>query len=90
MRVKILEAFAMGVPVVSTSIGYEGIAASRGHHLLVADSAEDFARHVVTLLENPPLGQRIASAARALVEERYDCSLLDSQLATIYGLLDVA
>lgn len=90
MRVKILEAFAMGVPVVSTSIGCEGIAATHGRHLLVADSAEDFARHLVTLLENPTLGQQIAAAARALVEDTYDCSRLDSQMGTVYGLLEVA
>jgi glycosyltransferase involved in cell wall biosynthesis len=85
MRVKILEAFAMGVPVVSTSIGCEGIAATHGRHLLVADSAEEFAQHVVTLLENPGLGKEIATAARTLVEGTYDSSRLDSQLAAVYG-----
>jgi glycosyltransferase involved in cell wall biosynthesis len=72
MRVKILEAFARGIPVVSTTVGVEGIAAQPGEHLLVADDPTAFAAAVVRLLQNPDEGLRLARAARALVEARYD------------------
>jgi glycosyltransferase involved in cell wall biosynthesis len=72
MRVKILEAFSRGIPVVSTTIGVEGIDARDGDHLLVADGAADFAAAVVRLLSNPAESAQLARAGRALVEARYD------------------
>ncbi len=72
MRVKILEAFARGIPVVSTSIGVEGIDARPGEHLLVADTPEEFAEAVVQVLREPARAARLARAARELVEGRYD------------------
>jgi polysaccharide biosynthesis protein PslH len=71
MRVKILEAFARGIPVVSTTIGVEGIDAHHGEHLLVADTPRDFAAAVVDVLRDPRAAARRAEAARALVEQRY-------------------
>jgi glycosyltransferase involved in cell wall biosynthesis len=72
MRVKILEAFARGIPVVSTTIGVEGIEARNGEHLLVADSPEAFAGAVMDVLHDPVAAAARATAARRLVEERYD------------------
>lgn len=72
MRVKILEAFSRGIPVVSTTIGIEGIAARHGEHLLVADDPSDFAQAVLDVLRDPVAACRRAIAARRLVEERYD------------------
>jgi glycosyltransferase involved in cell wall biosynthesis len=72
MRVKILEAFARGIPVVSTSVGVEGIEARAGEHLVVADSPEDFASAVTRILRDSDLAARLTHAARALVEQRYD------------------
>ena len=72
MRVKILEAFARGIPVVSTTIGVEGIDARDGEHLLVADDPGQFAAAVIRLLREPATAARLAAAARSLVEERYD------------------
>jgi glycosyltransferase involved in cell wall biosynthesis len=72
MRVKILEAFARGIPVVSTRIGVEGIDARDGEHLLLADEPRAFADAVLCLLRNPAEGERLARAGRRLVEERYD------------------
>jgi glycosyltransferase involved in cell wall biosynthesis len=72
MRVKILEAFARGIPIVSTSIGVEGIEAEDGVHLLVADEPGAFAEAVIRLLREPETGRRLAAAGRALVERRYD------------------
>lgn len=72
MRVKILEAFARGIPVVSTPIGVEGIDAKAPDHLLVGETAEDFAGAVVRVLTEPAEAARLGAAGRALVEARYD------------------
>jgi glycosyltransferase involved in cell wall biosynthesis len=84
MRVKILEAFARGVPVVSTRVGIEGIDAEDGVHLLVADEPADFAAAVVRLLRDPELGTRLAVAGRRLVEQRYDWRTALAPLDEVY------
>jgi glycosyltransferase involved in cell wall biosynthesis len=87
MRVKILEALAKGIPVVSTTIGYEGIDLTPGEHLLVADTPEAFAAAVTRLLRDPALGERLAKAGRRRVLERYDwravCPAIDAVYETI-------
>lgn len=85
MRVKILEAFARGIPVVSTTVGVEGIDATPGTHLLVADSPQDFAQALVRLLNDRSEAVRLASAARQLVEARYDWRRALSGLDRVYG-----
>jgi glycosyltransferase involved in cell wall biosynthesis len=70
-RLKILEAFAAGLPVVSTPVGCEGIDAAPGAHLIVADR-DDFANGVCRLLRDPGLSARLAVSARALALARYD------------------
>jgi glycosyltransferase involved in cell wall biosynthesis len=86
MRVKILEAFARGIPVVSTSVGVEGIAARADEHLLVADEPQAFAEHVVRLLQEPTAAAKLARAARELVEARYDWRTVLRGLDAIYGV----
>ena len=70
-RIKILEAFAAGVPVVSTPVGCEGIAANDGEHLLVAPR-ETFAESVIDVLLDPAAARTRAVAARTLAELEYD------------------
>jgi glycosyltransferase involved in cell wall biosynthesis len=70
-RIKILEALAMGKPVVSTTIGAEGLAVSGETHLLLADSPEELARRTIELLKSPELGSRLGEQGRKLVQERY-------------------
>lgn len=70
-RLKILEAMALGTPVVSTSKGAEGLAVTAGEHLLIADEAVDFADTVLHLLSDPSLRAALASNGRRLVEDRY-------------------
>ncbi|MEP7355649.1 MAG: glycosyltransferase family 4 protein, partial [Anaerolineales bacterium] len=72
MRVKILDAWARGVPVVSTSIGAEGLQYHAGSDLLIADTPADFAAAVLAVLQDTPLAQRLAAAGRATVEQHYD------------------
>ena len=70
-RLKIFEAMAMGKPIVSTTLGAEGLPVSEGRHLLIADSPQEFARTVVSLLRNPKQKACLGSAARRLVEKDY-------------------
>jgi glycosyltransferase involved in cell wall biosynthesis len=70
-RVKILEAWAAGVPVVSTTIGAEGLPAIHGEHLLIADQPEEFAGAVSSLLAFPELRSRLGRAGRALYEKNF-------------------
>lgn len=72
MRVRILEAFAQGMPVVTTTVGLEGIQAVPGRDALVADTASDFADAVVRLLRDPALQEQLAVNGRRLAEQRYD------------------
>jgi len=70
-RLKILEAMAAGVPVVSTSKGAEGLAVVDKEHLLIADTPESFTNAVITLLSNDDVRYSLASHARKLVEGTY-------------------
>lgn len=72
-RLKILEAWAAGLPVVSTTLGAAGLEGSRGgEHLLLADTPTSFAELTVALVRNPAQRQELAGNARALAEARYD------------------
>jgi len=72
VRVKILEAMARGVPVVSTSIGADGLDVQDGVHLLIADTPAEFAAAVAELLDRPERAIALATAARERMLERYD------------------
>jgi glycosyltransferase involved in cell wall biosynthesis len=70
-RIKVFEAMAMGCPVVSTSIGVEGLPLEAGRHYLLADTAPDFAAAVVRLLRDRGLRETMAQEARRYVEEHF-------------------
>ena len=70
-RLKILEAAACGVPVISTSIGAEGLGFVEGMDIVLRDDAESFARAVASLLSDPEGRRRQAMAARARVERGF-------------------
>lgn len=71
-RLKILEALAAGCPVVSTTIGAEGLSLVDGEHLIIADTPEAFARSTLALLDSAHLRRRLAVAGRQAVAEQYD------------------
>jgi len=68
MKGKVCEAMASGLPVVTTSIGAQGFAANSGEHLIVADSASEFAQSVVSLLRCPQRAEAIGRAGQRLIE----------------------
>jgi len=70
-RLKVLEAMAAGLPVITTSRGCEGTAAVAEVHLLTADTPQEFASACLRLLSAPGLAKRLAANARRLVEEKY-------------------
>jgi len=76
-RIKILESFAHRVPVVSTSVGAEGLDVEDGVHLLLADDPEDFAAATARLLRDTQLRVRLTDAAEALYLDRYDGRVAD-------------
>ncbi len=77
-RLKILEAFAAGLPVVSTAVGVEGIDATADRHLVVAE-IDGFADAIARLLSAPGFGAELAGAARTLVEARYDWNAIGTR-----------
>lgn len=73
-RLKILEAMALGTPVVTTTKGAEGLDAEHDVHLLIADTPQAFADAIIRLLQEPDLRRRLAEAACRLVAAKYDWS----------------
>ena len=87
-RLKILEAWAAGIPVVATTVGAAGLEGSRdGEHLLLADTPERFAEQTIRLLQDAPLRQKLTCNARALVEEHYDWDAIAEKLETALNLV---
>lgn len=86
VRLKLLEALAMQAPVVSTTMGAEGVEGlADGVHLLLADQPAAFADAVLRLLADPALGARLGAAGRALVDARYDWSVIIPALERVYA-----
>ena len=84
MRVRILEAFSYAMPVVTTTIGLEGIQGVPEKDVLVADTTTDFANRVIQLLENPDLQQKLSTNGRQLAETKYDWQVILSAMNPIY------
>lgn len=72
MRVKILDAWQWGIPIVSTRVGAEGIKLCEGQNILLADSPTEFAQATLRLLRQPLWGQQLATAGRHWVEQHYN------------------
>jgi glycosyltransferase involved in cell wall biosynthesis len=84
-RVKILEAWAAGTPVVSTTLGAEGLDCSHEAQLLIADEPQAFADAVSRLLASPQDRMRIGTAGRRLFEERHTWPAAWKTLDSIFG-----
>lgn len=82
-RVKILEAQAMQKPVVSTSLGAEGLIVRDGHSILLADDARSFAMQVVRLLDNVDFASRVGANGRSDVALKYDWERIGERLENL-------
>jgi glycosyltransferase involved in cell wall biosynthesis len=89
-RIKILEAFAYGAPVVATSLGAEGLEGVDREHLLIADDATDFARACLELVQTPALREALARNGRSLVETRYGRDAVTARIVRMYGECGIA
>jgi polysaccharide biosynthesis protein PslH len=83
-RFKILEAMAMAKPVVSTTIGAEGIDATSGRNILIADTPQDFATAVGRTLDDPELGRQLGREGRAFVQARYSWDVVSQSLVRFF------
>ena len=83
-RLKILEAMSMQKPVVSTTVGAEGIQYTDGKDIVLADRPQDFADQVIALLDDPSRAGRMGLSARKLVCDRYDWNIIGEKLCEIY------
>ena len=91
MRVKILEAWARGLPIVSTTIGAEGLKVRPGENILIADTPERFAQAVIRLLRDPAYRRQLAVAGRQWVEQHYNWRTVYPKFDEVYeGLSDRA
>jgi glycosyltransferase involved in cell wall biosynthesis len=87
-RVKVLEAFSFGLPVVSTTIGVEGLEVTPGSDIILADGAEAFADQCVRIWRDGVLRQRIAAAGHDLWHRKYSAGALARALNAVYRCND--
>ena len=87
MRAKIVDAWCWGVPIVSTTVGFEGIQALDGDHLLLADDAKSFSDAVVRLLTEPETRERLRLNGRVWVQQHYDWQKVYKKWDEIYARL---
>ncbi len=83
-RLKILEAMASGCPVVSTTVGAEGLGATDGVEIRIGDSPQAMASAIVALLRDPAASAALATRARAFVGARYDWDAIVARLLACY------
>jgi sugar transferase (PEP-CTERM/EpsH1 system associated) len=83
-RLKVLEAMAMGKPIVSTALGCEGIRVTSGREVVLAESAIDFAAQAIALLEDAERRNALGQAARAFVEQYFDWQTVAAPLEQAY------
>jgi glycosyltransferase involved in cell wall biosynthesis len=88
MRVKILDAWCWGLPIVSTTIGAEGIDITPRQDILIADTAEAFAGAVIDVFKDRSLAERLGQYGRRTVREKYDWRVVYSSWDDVYRSLN--
>jgi glycosyltransferase involved in cell wall biosynthesis len=83
-KLKILEALGAGLPVVTTTIGVEGIEARNGVNLLIANTSENFAEHCIRLLTDQTLRDQFAASGKGLIREKYDLPVMSRRILESY------
>jgi len=86
-RFKILEAGATGIPIVSTTLGAEGLPVKDGVHLLIADSPEEFALAVNKILCSPELSRTLSANCKSLIFEKFSIQSLAIEAREIINSL---
>ena len=86
-RLKALVAMALGLPIISTRLGMEGLEAEPGVHFLLADTPQEWVTAINCLVRDVQLRLRLATNGRMLVEERYDWSAIRPRLQAVYAWL---
>jgi glycosyltransferase involved in cell wall biosynthesis len=86
-RFKLLEAMALGRPIVSTTLGAEGFDVQSGRELLLADTPQAFAQAVLQLMSEPALAARLVTNARAFVAAHYDWAAIIPNLSALHARL---
>jgi glycosyltransferase involved in cell wall biosynthesis len=89
MRVKILDAWSWGLPIVSTTIGAEGIETQHEQNILITDTAPAFAQAVIRVISEPALAQRLSQGGRQAITNKYDWQKIYPAWDEVYaGLYD--
>ncbi|MFC2043163.1 glycosyltransferase family 4 protein [Chloroflexota bacterium] len=86
MRVKILDTWAHGLPVVSTSIGAEGIKIKSGSNILIADTPHEFSQAIVRILRDDELASQLGASGRKTVEDTYNWRMIYKDWDKVYSL----
>lgn len=84
MRVKIIESMALGKPVITTTVGAEGLNAVHNDNIIIADDSADFVHHVERLIEFPELCLSIGKSAKDFATQNFDNKILAANLAGFY------
>ena len=84
-RLKVLEAMAMAKPVISTTLGAEGLAVADGDNIMLGDTPDEFATQVGRVLDDDDLAERLGTAARRLVEANYDWRISVRRLEALHA-----
>lgn len=87
IRIKIIEAMAMGKTVIATKVGAEGIGYTEGENIFIADKPEKFVEHMKMLVKDPAKAEKTGHAARKLIEEVYDNKKIINRLLKFYDEL---
>jgi len=84
LRIKLVEGLAYGKAIITTSIGAEGIPYTNGKNMLIADTANDFVKDILEVLNNPSLKHDLQKSARNLAESHFDYKISAKRLIDFY------
>jgi glycosyltransferase involved in cell wall biosynthesis len=88
-RYKIIEAAACGIPIVSTTLGAEGIPVEHNKNIIIADTPEDFANGIIKIIENPEFALNLAKECKKLIQEFNSVESLAKEAKVIIKMLKV-
>jgi glycosyltransferase involved in cell wall biosynthesis len=86
-KLKVLDAMANHTPLVTTTLGVEGIDVKDKQHCIIADSPQSFAKGIEMLLSNKHLSEKLANNASSLIKEKYDQNVVGKNLQDLYSRL---